>query len=158
MPRSRACRRTSAHCSKKSHCSNATSRTSRPSSRRARSSASASRFTSERSQELQAAPPLARFSAMNRAKSWSQDACSLVKAWRASRRGGGAFFSKAAKAFARSGRLNSITGPKSTSRSGKPGPFFRSEAASRPSSHRRSRETSRGLPANAEKHWYGESP
>ena len=77
MPRSRACRRTSAHCSKKSHCSNATSRTSRPSSRRARSSASASRFTSARSQELQAAPPFARFRAMNRAKSSSQAAFSL---------------------------------------------------------------------------------
>ena len=36
--------------------------------------------------------------------------------------------------------------------------FFRSAAASRPSSRRRSSETSRGLPANAEKHWYGESP
>ena len=39
MPRSRACRRTSPHCSKKSHCSNSTSRTSRARSWRARARA-----------------------------------------------------------------------------------------------------------------------
>ncbi len=158
MPRSWACRRTSAHCSKKSHCSNSTSRISRASSRRARASASASRFTRARSQVLQAAPPLARFSAMKSAKSWSQAAWPCTNASRASRRFAPAFRSKAANAFASSGRLNSMTGPKSTSPAGKAAPFFRSAAETRPSSWRRSSETRSGLPAKAEKHWYGESP
>ena len=80
MPRSRACRRTSPHCSKKSHCSNSTSRTSRARSWRARASAPASRFTSARSQLLQAAPPFARFRAMKSAKSSSHAAWPLTNA------------------------------------------------------------------------------
>ena len=95
---------------------------------------------------------------MNSAKSGSHDACPLRKASKASRRAGRALFSKAANARASRGRLYSITGPKSTLRSGNCGRFFSSAALSSPSSHSRSRLTSSGLPAKAEKHWYGESP
>ena len=132
MPRSRACRRTSAHCSKKSHCSNSTSRTSRASSRRARASAASSRFTRARSQVCQAAPPFARFRAMKRAKSASQASSVLTKASSAARRAGPAFLSKAAKALASSGRFHSMTGPKSTSRSGKVGPLLQVGARDEP--------------------------
>ena len=76
----------------------------------------------------------------------------------ASTRGAPPFFSNAANARARIGRLKPITAPKSTSSSGKDGALARSAADTRPSSRSRSRLTSSGLPANAEKHWYGESP
>ena len=95
---------------------------------------------------------------MKSAKSSSHAAWPFTNASRASRRAGAAFFSKAAQALARRGAFHSMTAPKSTSRSGKSGRFFRSAGERRPSSRRRSSETSRGLPAKAEKHWYGESP
>ena len=70
-----------------------------------------------------------------------------------------AFCSKAANALASSGRLNSMTGPKSTSRSGKAGARLEVRGGDEALVAQRGRgETSSGLPAKAEKHWYGESP
>ena len=103
---------------------------------------------------FQAAPPLARFRAMKRAKSSSQAAWSRTKASNVCRRAGRAFFSKAAKARARSGRFHSMTAPEVHLPLREVGPLLQVGGRDQPFLLQPLRgETRRGFPAKAEKHW-----
>src|SRR5580658_3098279 len=69
-----------------------------------------------------------------------------------------AFVIKRSAARVSRGSLYREAASKSTASSGNSGGLAKSASVSRPRSRKSSRLSSSGLPANAEKHWYGESP